>query len=299
MNNFTIKELSEFSGVKPHTIRIWEQRFTFLSPKRSQTLRRFYTNEELNIFLNVILLIQSGYKISQVAMMTTEEKINLVSRLNKAQYTIKTINELIVCMAEMDSERFQMVLDSCELYLGIHEMIRQVIVPFAEKVGLFQRLDNKSYVENLIVVKEIIKQKIHSGIEKASINRNIVKTIVLFVHELEAQELPLLYLHYLFQMEGFKSLYLGKDVAIETLEKVCCHKNPDYIITVLLEKNSQRRVVDFVNNLPERNPNTIFISLGDQLLVESNKCRYRNFDQALEVMSYVLLSSQECNDGRL
>lgn len=225
--------------------------------------------------------------------MPMEEKIELVSRLNRAQYALTMINELIICMAEMDSERFEMVLNSSNLYLGVHEMIRQVIVPFAEKVGLFQKLDDKSYIANLILVKEIIKRKLHSGIEELTIIRKNTKQVVLFVPESERQELPLLYLHYLFQLEGFRTLYLGKHVSVDILERICFYKKPDYIVTVSLEKKYQKELVSFVDRLPDTNPETVFISFGNQLPVNFNKFRYRNFDRETEVMSYVLLKNQE------
>lgn len=291
MSQFTINELAEFSGVKPHTIRIWEQRFTFLTPQRTRNFRRVYTTEELNTFLDVILLMQSGFKISQVANMQTDEKIEIVSKLNRAQNTLKTINELIICMAEMNAERFELILNSTLLYMSPHEMIGKVIVPFCEKVGLFENHDNRSYLANLAIIREVIKLKIYSAIEKVAASKTKCKTVLLFLPVGGKHDLPLLYLNYFLQVKGFTCLYLGNDIDTGMLERVCLQKKPDIIVTHLFSKNANRELIEFVDILPEKHPDTSFISIGNPLNVKLNQSLYRSFNNLHESINYILLKS--------
>ena len=69
--------------------------------------------------------MQSGFKNSQVANMQTDEKIEIVSKLNRAQNTLKTINELIIFMAEMNAERFEFDLNSV-IKLKIYSAIEKI-----------------------------------------------------------------------------------------------------------------------------------------------------------------------------
>lgn len=110
MGNFTIKDLAEFSGVKQHTIRIWEHRYSFLQPQRSPSLHRTYTSEELGMLLDVALLNKSGYRISSINKMSVEEKLQLAAKLSDQQKRV--INELIVCMARMDVLHFEKAVNN-------------------------------------------------------------------------------------------------------------------------------------------------------------------------------------------
>ena len=106
MDSFTIKDLENISGIKAHTIRIWEQRYQFLKPKRTETNIRFYSNEELKKLLRISLLNKYGFKISLLDKMNEgelENKIHSLTQLEAQQERI--VNELVECMIEVDLER--------------------------------------------------------------------------------------------------------------------------------------------------------------------------------------------------
>lgn len=286
MTSFSIKDLSDFSGIKPHTIRIWEQRFTFLKPQRNETLRRLYSTGELNVLLDVSLLNQSGLKVSRIAKMTHEEKARLVLQLDLAQQQQRHIHDLIICMAEMDSERFEQVLDSSILYYGIHTSIVKVIIPFCERVGLLQKLDNKNYIENILLIKEIVKNKIHFGIEKSTKIKTQEYFILLFLPFGEHQELLLLIMNYLLKMEGFKTIYLGKHITVDNMERISHIKMPSFIITHLLERNYRNDLARFVTSLPEVLPQTKMITIGNPLAIAPGS-HYKTVDSMGEVLTLV------------
>lgn len=268
MTNFSIKDLADFSGVKQHTIRIWEQRYSFLQPKRTTTSQRTYTTEELNILLNVALLNQNGYKISNIDKMSLEEKVQVVSKIVYQQQ--KAIHELIIYMAKMDATGFEMVLDNCILSWGIFETIQQIILPFCDKVGLLQKGYTKNYLENIIVIKQSIKQKIHLGIEKAAPVKSLNKMVLIFSPHGEHQELPLLYLQYLLRIQGFETLHLGQQLSIESLQMINRRIKPDYIITHLVKKAIRPDLVAFVETLPKLLKQTKFVSIENDLALNES-----------------------------
>ena len=73
MDAFTIKDLENMSGIKAHTLRIWEQRYGIIKPERKESKIRFYSNDELKLVLNVALLNKYGFKISVINQMDEAE----------------------------------------------------------------------------------------------------------------------------------------------------------------------------------------------------------------------------------
>ena len=110
MNAFTIKDLENLSGIKAHTIRIWEQRYGFLKPQRTSTNIRYYSNDELKAVLNIALLNKYGYKISHIDRMQPEEISNRILSLSDPRAVQeRVINELVQVMVDMDMERFEKI----------------------------------------------------------------------------------------------------------------------------------------------------------------------------------------------
>ena len=137
MNSFTIKDLENLSGIKAHTIRIWEQRYSFIKPERTDTNIRYYSNDELKKILNVALLNKYGYKISHIDKMNDgeiKEKILALNQMEALQERI--VNELIQSMVDIDMERLEMILDKYIAVRGIEKTITQIIFPFLEKINI-------------------------------------------------------------------------------------------------------------------------------------------------------------------
>src|ERR1700704_3924168 len=135
MNAFTIKDLENLSGIKAHTIRIWEQRYNFLKPCRTETNIRYYCNQELKTLLNISLLNKYGYKISQIDKMSGQElNTRLLSLLDKEARQERIVIELIACMIDLDIENFGQVLDNYIRIHGIDKSIDQIIFPFLHRI---------------------------------------------------------------------------------------------------------------------------------------------------------------------
>ncbi|MBE7171005.1 MAG: MerR family transcriptional regulator [Williamsia sp.] len=254
MDAFTIKELENLSGIKAHTIRVWEQRYSFLKPQRTSTNIRYYTNEELKIVLNIALLNKYGYKISHINKMRPDELTEkLVSLSNSQAQQERIINELLQLTIDMDIEKLEATLNHYVAAKGIDKVITQVIFPFLEKIGILW-LANHVHPAQEHLVTNIVRQKLIVGIEGAFTHLATAKTVLLYLPEGEYHELGLLYIHYLLKCKGIKVLYLGANVPMKDLELVAAVKKPDFVYTHLTTVASNFNFDKFLSHLHNHFP---------------------------------------------
>ncbi len=233
MNTFTIKDLENLSGIKAHTIRIWEQRYSFLKPERTETNIRYYSNQELKTILSIALLNKYGFKISHINKMNETELQNKITALSNAEACRERIvNDLINCMIDLDNEGFESLLDNYIFTKGIDKTILQIIFPFLDRIGILWLTNHIHPVQEHLVCN-IIRQKLIVGIEGVTANTVINKKIMLFLPEGEHHEIGLLYIYYLLKKRGAKIFYLGANVPVKDIGFACKYKQPDYIYTHL------------------------------------------------------------------
>ena len=262
MNAFTIKDIENLSGIKAHTIRIWELRYSLLNPHRTDTNIRYYSNEELQKILNIALLNKYGYKISHIDRMTLDEmseKIMALTQDNAQEERI--MNELIKYMAIVKMEAFEKVLDSCILAKGIEKTILQIIFPFLERIGILWITNHINPAQEHLVVN-IIRQKLIVGIDQLKTPTLPNKTLLLFLPEGEYHELGLLFMHFLLKSRGNKVVYLGSNVPIKDVAYVAEIKNPDYLFTHLTSVSPNFKMEKFISNFQSRMPNRQIVASG-------------------------------------
>lgn len=233
MNAFTIKDLENLSGIKAHTIRIWEQRYSFLKPRRSQTNIRYYDSEQLRTLLNYALLNKNGYKISAIAKMSPEmigEKVLSLNSFEAKQERL--INSLLNAMIELDAAAFEKVLDDYINTNGVEKGIGNLVFPFLQRIGILW-MTNHVRIAQEHLVSNIVRQKLIRGIENVNVKEERGKSVVMFLPDGEYHELGLLYVQYLLKSKGIKTIYLGADVPVDELEYVCQVKRPGYLYTHL------------------------------------------------------------------
>ena len=233
MDSFTIKDLENISGIKAHTIRIWEQRYQFLKPKRTETNIRFYSNDELKKLLRISLLNKYGFKISLLDKMNEgelENKIHSLTQLEAQQERI--VNELVECMIEVDLERLESILEGYIQSKGIERTITQIIFPFMEKIGILWITNHINPAQEHLVTN-IIRQKLIVGIDSVVKEIKINKTVLLFLPEGEFHELGVLFVSYLLKCKGVSTIYLGANVPLRDVEYLVNLKKPSYIYSHL------------------------------------------------------------------
>jgi DNA-binding transcriptional MerR regulator len=229
MNSFTIKDLENLSGIKAHTLRIWEQRYNFIKPQRTATKIRYYTNEELKLILNISLLNKYGYKVSHISKMDETDMAEKILAINNSlAQQERIVNELIGHMIGLEIYEMESVLDSYILSRGIDKTILEIIFPFLERIGILW-LTNHINPAQEHFVSNLVRQKIIVGIEGQHSPVKTSKSVLLFLPEGEHHELGLLYLHFLLKSRGIQVFYLGADIPFKDLEFVVNIKKPDYL----------------------------------------------------------------------
>jgi MerR family transcriptional regulator, light-induced transcriptional regulator len=262
MNKFTIKDLENLSGIKAHTIRIWEQRYSFLKPQRTATNIRYYSNLELKMLLNISLLNKYGFKISHINRMSNDELREKTLTLTSAEaQQERIINELIQHTVDMDAENFEQVLDQHILVKGIEKTITSIIFPFLERIGILWLTDHINPAQEH-VISNLIRQKLIVGIDSAVPLITLKTKMLLFLPENEHHELGLLVLQYMLKSRGIKVIYLGASVPVKDLDYVVELKKPDYIYTHLTTVIKEFNFDKFINNLKLRFPQQQIIISG-------------------------------------
>src|SRR6476620_522976 len=163
MNAFTIRDLENLSGIKAHTIRIWEKRYNFLKPQRSGTNIRYYTSEELKTLLNYALLNKNGYKISAIADMAPEEISNAVLSLTsfEARHE-RLIIAMLNAMVELEAKLFEKIVNDYINENGVEDSVKLLLFPFLQRIGILWLTDHIRVAQEHLV-SNIIRQKLIKG----------------------------------------------------------------------------------------------------------------------------------------
>ncbi len=262
MSSFTIKDLENLSGIKAHTIRIWEQRYSFLKPERTDTNIRYYSNSELKKILNIALLNKYGYKISHIDKMSEadiREKLLSLNQLQAQQERI--VNEMIQCMVDLDVEHFEQILDNYILSRGIERTITQIIFPYLEKIGILWLTSHINPAQEHLVTN-IIRQKLIVGIESIVSSLHVDKTVLLFLPEGEYHELGLLFMCYLLKNRGVNTIYLGSSVPLDDIAYVVNLKKPDYLYCHLTTVGQNFNFDRFISNITKKFSNCPIVISG-------------------------------------
>ena len=262
MNSFTIKDLENISGIKAHTLRIWEQRYKFLKPSRTFTNIRYYSNEELKTILNIALLNKYGYKISHIDKMSADglrEKVLALEEMEAKEERI--VNELVYHMIEMDTESFEESLSNQIINNGIEQTITNIIFQFMEKIGILWLTNHINPAQEHLVTN-IIRQKLTVGIDNITPLVSANKTILLFLPETEYHELGLLFMYYLLKKRGVNVIYLGCNVPLADVGYVVNVKKPDYLYCHITRPGQSFNLDKFLANISKNLSSTPCIISG-------------------------------------
>jgi DNA-binding transcriptional MerR regulator len=249
-NQYAIKDLERLSGIKAHTLRIWEQRYGILKPERTDTNIRYYTADDLKKILNISLLNNNGIKISKIAKLKHNEVLEQAqSILNRYSNTNDQVDNLLLCMMEMNETKFEKTISNCILHFGFETTVEQVIFPFLRQIGNMWQLGiinaaHEHFISNLI------RQKLIVGIDNlfpGSLANP--KTVVLYLPNKELHELGLLYCHFLIKAKGHHCTYLGQSVPFDDLLSVSQVIKPDVIVTSFTGLPEDIGLQDYLNKL--------------------------------------------------
>jgi len=219
-NNFSIKDLENLSGIKAHTIRIWEKRYNLLQPSRTDTNIRYYSLENLQKLLNITFLYNNGYKISKISKIG-EDNINIVVRDLVSENSVRdhAVNAFKMAMLNFDQTLFFNTYNNLLKEKSFRKIFYDVFIPLLNEIGLLWQTDTITPSHEHFI-SALIKQKILVNTEKlqVAVPKRKDKTFVLYLPDNEIHELGLMYLNYEILLHGYQAIFLGQSIPTQNLE---------------------------------------------------------------------------------
>ncbi|MEO7317216.1 MAG: MerR family transcriptional regulator [Ginsengibacter sp.] len=269
MEGFSISQLAQFSGIKAHTIRAWEQRYNALTPGRSVGNTRYYSNDQLKRLLNIVSLLDYDHKVSQLCVMQDEELHELLEeKKHDESGDMKYgfyISQLISAGVIYDELYFEKIFANCLLTIGFKETYSMVIVPLLKRLGLMWRIDKLPPAQEHFV-SNLIRQKIFVAIDSLPPPKSEKGTAILFLPENEFHEIPLLFAHFILRFHEVKSIYLGANVPKGSLLETVRAIEPDHLLFFLVHQDIPENVNLWISELSEVHIGNIFVAGNTTLL---------------------------------
>jgi DNA-binding transcriptional MerR regulator len=248
---FSIKDLENLSGIKAHTIRIWEKRYNVLQPMRSDTNIRNYDLQSLQKLLNVVLLNDYGYKISRIAEHSSE-KIELLVREIISEKSTKNhaINAFKMAMINFDQALFFNTYNSLLSEKSFRDVFYEVVIPLMQEIGLLWQAGTITPAQEHFITF-LIKQKLLLNTEKLQILEptKTDKIFVLYLPENEIHELGLMYLNYEILLNGYKTIYLGESVPVESLKDMKKYFDNIVYVSYLTVEPTKDAINDYIEDI--------------------------------------------------
>ncbi|MDR1865491.1 MAG: MerR family transcriptional regulator [Bacteroidales bacterium] len=233
MPNYSIKDLENLTGIQAHTIRIWEQRYKLLAPRRTPTNIRVYADKDLRKLLSVALLNNNGLKISKIANLTDADITNAVLKLTESSDSSleNYIDTLKLIMIEMNESKFEKLFGHLVLQLGFEEAIMKVFVPFFTRLTYLWQTESVS-LSQIYFISALYKQKLYVALDGLAPANATQRTFVFFLPKTEWSDNGLLFSNYVARKRGFQTIFLGGDLSADEVIDVV-QKNPDsYFVSV-------------------------------------------------------------------
>lgn len=275
MNNirsvFSVKDLENLSGIKAHTIRIWEKRYDLFSPNRDENNVRSYDSNDLKRILNIAFLNNFGYKISKIAKLSDSEIVDLAQKI----YSDKTessfaISKLKLAMFNFDAKLFHETYDKLLESKEFEAIFYEVFIPLLDEIGFLWQTETLTPIHEHFI-SSLIRQKLFSEIENAqkNVNVNSEEVFVLFLPMGEIHEIGIILVNYLLLKKGKQVIYLGENVPTEELKHVLNHFDKITFVSYFTVQPETEKLVDYLNHFKSEiltRDSDRFCVLGKQVL---------------------------------
>ena len=265
MSIYSIKDVEHLSGIKAHTLRIWEQRYDLLATKRTDTNIRYYDQNDLKLILNVSLLNKHGYKISKISKMSEAElRAEVVALAERATQYDDQLQALTLCMLDLDEEKFEEVIDNCITKNGFENAMIQLIYPFLTRIGVLWHAGAVSPSQEHFITY-LIRQKVIVAINSYKYKKT-GKKYLLFLPEGENHELTLLFSNYLLRTRGQRVIYLGQSLPINDVKEAYTIHKPENIFCIITSTPNFEYVQSYINQLSSLFPEANVLLTGAQVI---------------------------------
>lgn len=292
MSSYSIRDLEQLSGIKAHTLRIWEQRYNIIQPKRTDTNIRLYDDQDLKLVLNISLLKDHGYKISEISKLSLEDMNKEVMQISdrKLNYPDQ-IHALTISMIDIDEERFEKIISTNFLQFGFENTMINIIYPFLSRIGTLWITGSIGPAQEHFITN-MIRQKIIVAIDGQVVKlKPDSKKFLLYLPEGELHEMSLLFANYIIRSRHHKVIYLGQTLPFNDLVFAFDVHKPDCIFTCITSAPSNEEVQPYVTRLCKQFPDTKIIMTGFQIVgqdiqIESNGMIVNKIDDLVQFVSH-------------
>ncbi len=252
MNYFSISQLARYSGIKPHTIRMWEQRYNALTPNRSEGNTRYYDSKQLRRLLNIASLLESDHKVSELCKMPDQELFKMVEEL-PGKVKGDAINDFFVLQLvnagmNYDELNFDKTFSHCLLRYGIKDAYVKVIYPMLQRVGIMWTTNAIEPAAEHFISNQV-KQKLFTVIDSLPAAKTNKDSWLLFLPENEFHEIGLLFAYFLIRQSGHKVIYLGANVPLESLFVATKETSPGKILLFLAHNDLPDETQTYLDEL--------------------------------------------------
>ncbi len=266
MSNYSIAQLEKLTGIKAHTIRIWEQRYHLLKPERTETNIRMYNDEELRKLLNTSLLINNGYKISKVAGYSSLEISEIINEMISNQkssdlFSESIINQLISSAFVFNEANFEKYFSMSITKLGLKETYMKIIHPMLVKLGMMWTTSELSPGQEHFITN-LIRQKFFAAIDSLPIPSKSKRKWILFLPEEEDHETGLLFACFILKKAGNQVIYLGSKVPYESLKEAVYFNQPTDVLFFLVKNQPKKSIQMLIKNLEKEFKKISIVACG-------------------------------------
>lgn len=271
MGIYSIRDLEQLSNIKAHTLRVWEQRYNLLSPKRTPTKIRYYDDDDLKKILNVSFLKSNGHRISQIASLSDQELALKVKEIVDEDLDFPSqVNALVIAMVDLDELYFEKIISTSSLQLGFEACMINIVFPFLSRIGVLWQTGSinpahEHFISSLIRQKVIvaIDGQIHAPSKDA-------KKYALYLPEGEYHEIGLLFAAYIIKSRQQRIIYLGQSLPLADLSSACKAYKPDYVFTLFTNCPTRDDIEDYIKELRDGLPETQLIISGHQAITNES-----------------------------
>jgi DNA-binding transcriptional MerR regulator len=268
---YSISDLEKLTGIKAHTIRIWEKRYGIILPERTGTNIRFYNVNDLQRLLNITFLNKHGFKISLISGMSDSEVQSQVARICELPGSEDGyISDLLIAVSDLDEDRFEKMLNGSLLKLGFEQSFLQVVFPFLEKINLLWQIGKINACQERFV-NNLIRHKLVVAIDgMVGHNQSTDKHFLLYLPSGQYDEINLLYANYLLHKVGHQVIYLGPSIPLEHLRSLSNHQSIDHIVVSINQGYTEKELKSYAEKLVGifSGKRIFLLSIGNDFQVE-------------------------------
>jgi DNA-binding transcriptional MerR regulator len=263
MSSYSIKDLEQLTGVMAHTIRIWEKRYQVVTPKRTETNIRYYSDEDLKKLINTSFLNKRGYKISKIAQLSNEQLKSEIAQLTMPQSDTEAwVESFTIAMIDLDESHLEELYQQAAKRYTFEAIALTIFYPLLERIGVMWQID-KIIPAHEHLVSHFIRNKIIAATAALPYpSNNTPRAFILFLQEDEYHEIGLLFANYMVKKKGIKTIYLGQSVPFTDLLSVAKSYPKANFISFFTHHKKQMKLSDFATQFCKHLPNSQLLAMG-------------------------------------